>query len=170
MAELSWETGNGVKTIPQDWDGTEELSGHEAERLAEMKAHDRTQQKVWDSLTPEQQQAKAEENGRILHGDPEFEGFDTPPEPPPDDGPPPSFWDDGLFTENEIDEPLSARKARLLEELEAATNGYYNHEDHVLNSIRAETDDDWAWTNIMTDKHYEAAKELAISHAEKQTA
>jgi len=80
IAELSWQTNGGVQTIPEDWDGAEELGAHEAERLAELNAQHRLTAENWQSLTKEQQAAKVETNSRQLYGDPDFEGFGDEPE------------------------------------------------------------------------------------------
>jgi len=82
IADMSWDV-NGTKTLPEDWDGAEDLSQHEAEKLAALRANGREQQAVWQTLEPQEKQQRFEENNRLLHGDPDFEGFDTPPESPP---------------------------------------------------------------------------------------
>jgi len=77
MAALSWESENGVKTIPADWDGTEELTTpHERQALAEMRAQERERITAWAQMNAQDQQAKAAANSKVLYGDPSFEGFD----------------------------------------------------------------------------------------------
>jgi len=64
--------------------------------------------------------------------------------------------------------------AAFLTDVNRATNDFYKHENHALNTIRLETSDggkyNWEWTNILDPKGYEHARELAVSHAKKQGA
>lgn len=68
----------------------------EIEALARAQAAQARHDQEWAQMTPEEQQAKAGQNSRILFGDSEFEGFDTDAEPLPD-------WDDGTFGAGEGD-------------------------------------------------------------------
>jgi hypothetical protein len=68
-------TVNGVLTKPEDWEHGEEISGYEAERLAELNARERARAERWEALSEEEQQAKFEENVNMMRGPADFEGF-----------------------------------------------------------------------------------------------
>ena len=87
---LGHQTTRELQTLPEDWDGVDALNGQEAERLAEMSARHRETTEQFSTLTPEQRQEKFEKNNKLLHGDEDFEGFDTPPETAATTGP---TWD-----------------------------------------------------------------------------
>lgn len=106
MAELSWKV-NGTQTIPDDWDGTEELSAYEAERLAELRATDRERQAEFDQLTDDEKAQRLAENSRLLHGDPDFEGFGDGP-----DYAQAEVWDAGEEETQQEEEPATIRKAK----------------------------------------------------------
>jgi len=69
-----------------DWPG-ETLNGEEAENLARLKAARAEALQDWDAMTGDEKQDKFERNNTLLHGEAEFEGFDTPPEPEPEPEP-----------------------------------------------------------------------------------
>ena len=80
LARKSWEVA-GIMTQPEDWDGTDELkTQEEKERLAAMQAQHREWKAEWDTASPEERQRRGKEAGRILHGDPDFEGFGDEPD------------------------------------------------------------------------------------------
>jgi hypothetical protein len=75
LARKSWEVA-GIMTKPGDWEGTEDLrTAEERERLAEMQARNRGHKEEWDAMTPEEQQAKFQENQRIFYGDEDDDPF-----------------------------------------------------------------------------------------------
>lgn len=85
VAAMSWRV-NGVKTLPEDWDGTpaQIVEAGKAADYAEQKARTRETLTAWEQMTDQERQAKAAENSEALYGPPDFEGFDDEPE---DNGP-----------------------------------------------------------------------------------
>jgi hypothetical protein len=176
IAQLSWEV-NGVKTIPADWDGTDDLNGHEAERLAEMQAHRREWQQEWNEKTPDEQQAKAAENSQLLYGDDEFDGFDTPPEPT-DNGP---VWEGEIVDvgEDEPEQPAESANgdaginspAALVMALNEKTDHYkMGGIHHTLNALKKINGDNYRWPDPDNVKGYMEAYQLLIDHAEAKQA
>lgn len=96
IAEESWMVGD-VRTKAEDWreayDGERPYTPEEQARLAAAVALERERKAEFDALTPEEKQARVEDNSRALYGDPGFEGFgdepkgEPPPEVWPDEGP-----------------------------------------------------------------------------------
>ena len=73
-------TVNGTRTLKEDWENdAEELTPHEIERLAELKAQTREYVGAWEQLTGDEQQAKLKENTDLLRGEEGFEGFGDEP-------------------------------------------------------------------------------------------
>ena len=73
-------TVNGTRTLKEDWENdAEELTPHEIERLAELKAQTREYVGAWEQLTGDEQQAKLKENTDLLRGEEGFEGYGDEP-------------------------------------------------------------------------------------------
>ena len=174
IAKMSWEV-KGVQTIPADWDGTDDLNGHEAERLAEMQARHREAMAEWRELSPEEQQEQFQDNVTALRGEADFEGFDTPPEPAdngpgwnnvPESKPEPEPKQEPNGNGDGINSP-----AALLAAVNEATTGYYNAIPHMLHAIKKHTgDDNYRWPNQSDMQGYMDAYQILIDYAEAQKA
>ena len=170
---------NGVQTIPEDWEGAEELSGYEAERLAELRAKGREHQTEQSQLTAEERHSQFQKNVSLLRGE-DVEGFDAPPGPPPATTytPPPIWDDDGPPAESERPipdplpepQPLSTNIRQLLIAANNATGGYYNHEKHILNALRAENGPDYDWPPVGDARAWADAHTKAVAYARKEAA
>jgi hypothetical protein len=78
-----------------DWDGPT-LDAVGTERLVQMRVAARESRTEFEAMTPEEQAVKVADNSRALWGDPDFEGFDTPPEQAEPE--PPEAWpDDSVY-------------------------------------------------------------------------
>lgn len=87
IADESWRVGD-VVTTEEDWqeayNGERDYTPEEQALLAAAAALERERKAQFDALSPDEQQAKVEENCRAMgQPDPDFEGYDPGPEPPP---------------------------------------------------------------------------------------
>jgi hypothetical protein len=75
-------TVNGTRTLAEDWEhDAEELTPHEIERLAQLKAQVREHATAWEQLSAEEQQAKLKENTDLMRAPEDFEGYGDEPSP-----------------------------------------------------------------------------------------
>lgn len=174
MAEYRMKV-NGVQTVPSDWQGAEELSGYEAERLAQLRAETRQHQQGQAALSFEERQDKLKENVQLMRGDPTFEGFDDEP-----DSTPLPEWDGTLFSTGEekpdktnghhYDSPQARAESMRLAVNRSLQEDRYKHIKHLLNAIALEADNQaWTWPNVDDDDGWRQAFQFALAHARKET-
>ena len=137
----------------------------ENEHLAEMENRQREIDAEWSELSEDEQQAKVEQNSRILYGDPDFEGFDTPPDPTPTTRPEPAEGGNGS-------EPIDSDQHaidKLFSTVNAKTGNYYRHNAHMYNTLKKELNDDaFVWAPADDRDAYNRYYRLLVTHAKQR--
>ena len=150
-----------LEVVPNG-DGNPDLSPIESEHLAEMEANQQTIDAEWDAMTEDEQQAKAEQNSRILYGDPDFEGFDTPSDPTPTTRPEPDNGSEPIDSDQHAID-------KLFSTVNAKTGNYYRHNAHMYNTLKKELNDDaFVWAPADDRDAYNRYYRLLVTHAKQR--